>query len=366
MAQSSGPISQGTLAERQFTDVLWRDLFGDEPGVIGDMDGTAYAVTLPGSGDVVSVGSPTEVSTASVAGFVHRIPTASTEPLTIPAASGAARTDIISLRYDPAYTGAPGPVRLFRIPGTTSALPAYDAAPPGVEDLPLWAITRQPSQALNLATLLRLYPRRAPVLHIAEAAPLPLSSPLGTLLFKGSNLQYRRDLSIANVPQWEQVVPDTVAKGIVENGYASTGTQFNYGGTVGVETRIQGATILGAPLRTARIYKVTQVGKPYTGTADRTISIRIRASRTGTPTTSSIAIAAADFKQSGVGVANTENKTVIGYFTIGTAANYNIAPFGVAASGDWAMAVGDLGRFDITVEDLGPVAPGVTGLPQVP
>lgn len=202
MAQSSGPISQGTTAERQFTDVLWRARFGDEAGVIADIDGTAYALALPGSGDVVSVGSSTQASQATVAGFVHTIPSGTPEPITIPVASGSSRTDIIGLRYDPSYTGLPGPVRLFRTAGTTSSIPAYDASAPGVEDLPLWAITRAPGQALNLATVVRMFPRIAPLLEVATTSPLPTSSPLGTVVRQGVNL-YRRQLN-PTTPAWVQ------------------------------------------------------------------------------------------------------------------------------------------------------------------
>lgn len=201
MAQSSGPISQGTIAERQMTDVLWRDRFGDESGVLGDLNGTAYAIVLPSDSDVAQIGSATQVSTATVAGFAHRIPADSPEPITIPAASGSARTDIVALRYDPAFTGLPGPVRLVRIAGTSAGLPVYDDAQPGVEDLPLWAVTRQPGQALSQATVQRLYSRIAPVITVPVGAPLPVSSPIGTLA-KQSSSSYRRDLDSSGVPVW--------------------------------------------------------------------------------------------------------------------------------------------------------------------
>lgn len=209
MAQSSGPISQGTTAERQFSDALWRDIFGDESGVIGDMNGTAYALVLPSGSDVAQVGSGNQLSTARVAGFGHRIPAGAPESITIPVATGAARTDIISLRYDPASTGAPGPVRLFRIAGTTSALPVYDDAPPGTEDLPLWAVTRSPGQNLSQATVTRLFPRLVPTLELNPGSPLPINSPLGTVLRQGSS-RYRRQLDVSNVPAWTAEAADSV------------------------------------------------------------------------------------------------------------------------------------------------------------
>lgn len=202
MPESSGPISQGTTAERQFTDVQWRDLFGDEPGVLSDMDGTAYALNLGGGGDVVSVGSTTQASLARVAGFVHRIPQSSPQTITIPAASGSTRTDIIALRYDPAFTGLPGPVRLTRIAGSSASVPAYDASPPGVEDLPLWSITRAVGQALSLATVTRMFPRLSPLLDLPVGQPLPTSSPLGTVVRQGARTSVRQIVS--GSPAWVQ------------------------------------------------------------------------------------------------------------------------------------------------------------------
>jgi hypothetical protein len=202
LAQTSGPISSGTLAERQFTDVMWRDLFGDEPGVVGDMDGTAYRLTLPTNSDTVQVGSATQASLARVAGFSHRIPAGETEGLTIPV-TASTRTDAIVLRYDPANTGAPGPVRLHRIGGSGSAIPPYDASPPGVEDLPLWAITRTAGQALSQATTRRLFPRLAPVLELPAGTALPSSSPIGTIANQGATT-FVRDLDAQGVAVWTQ------------------------------------------------------------------------------------------------------------------------------------------------------------------
>lgn len=201
MTQTSGPLATGTLAERQFTDVLWRDLFGGEAGVVADYDGSAYAISLPVGSDVASVGSATQASLAQVAGFSHKIPQGEPESITVTPATGVTQTHIIALRYDPAYTGAPGPVRLVLIPGTSAALPSYDDASPGVEELPLWGVTRQPGQALSQATLQRLFPRLAPNLSLPEGVALPPSSPLGTVLQQGRR-RYRREMGTAGVPVW--------------------------------------------------------------------------------------------------------------------------------------------------------------------
>lgn len=208
MAQSSGPISQGTDAERQFSDVVWRDLFGDEPGVYGDTNGTAYNLTLPTGSNTATVGSTSLVSTARVSGFAHRIPQSQPEPIDIPDAVSVARTDIIGLRYDPTYTGAPGPVRLVRIAGTSSAIPAYNDDTTGIEDLPLWAVTRAPGQSLSQATKVKMAPRIGPSMLLETAAALPTNSPLGSRLRRGT-AEYIRQLDGSNNAVWTQT--NTVA-----------------------------------------------------------------------------------------------------------------------------------------------------------
>lgn len=233
MAQASGPISQGTTAERQFTDVLWRDLFGDESGVVGDTDGTAYKLTLPTDSNNAQVGSSTIRSNARVAGFAHAIPAGSPETVDIPTATST-RTDLIVLRYDPAYTGAPGPVRLVRIPGTSASVPAYDDAPPGVEDLPLWTVTRAPGQSLSQATVKRVFTRIAPVLTVETGVTLPTSSPLGTILQQGAET-YRRELAgtPTPVPAWvrQKKAEGFLASASPSGYFGTSGNVFNLGAT---------------------------------------------------------------------------------------------------------------------------------------
>lgn len=234
MAQASWPI-----VGQNFSDVDWRDLFGTESGVIGDRDGSSYRITLPTDSDIAQVGSTTQASTAQVAGFGHRILAGQTEPITIPAASGSARTDIVALRYDPAFTGLPGPVRVVLIAGTSSGLPSYDDAPPGIEDLPLWSVTRNPGEALSQATIKRLYTRLTPTLGVAEGAPLPLSSPLDTLANQGA-ATYRRQLGSSQTPEWQRVGP--ISGGRTRTFRRGTGTDL-YSGLA----ELVGGTWTGAP-----------------------------------------------------------------------------------------------------------------------
>lgn len=183
------------------TDVLWRNLFGDESGVIGDTDNSAYTILLSTGSDTAFIGSVTIDSLAKVAGFSHRIPVGQLEPISIPPASGSARTDLIVLRYDPAYAGALGPVRLVRIAGTSASVPAYDDAPPGIEDLPLLTVQRTPGQPLSQAVAHRVFPRICPVLSIDSDAPLPLNSPVGTRIRKGTQ-EYIRTADPGGTPVW--------------------------------------------------------------------------------------------------------------------------------------------------------------------
>lgn len=197
MTQVSAPQSG-----EQFTDTSWRDLFGDEPGIVGDIDGSAYKLTLAANSDVASIGSATQASLARVAGFSHKIPAGEPVSVTIPTASGSPRTDIISIRYNPDDADPASRLLIARIAGSSANLPTYDSSPPGVEDFPLWAITRAPSQALSAATVVDLRVRVAPVLTLPVGAPLPLSSPLGTIAWQG-NTQYRRVLGSALTPVWD-------------------------------------------------------------------------------------------------------------------------------------------------------------------
>lgn len=197
MPQYSVPLVGENLSDQD-----WRDLGLGEAGVVADYDGSAYELTTV-EPDIINVGSDTQRSVAHVGNFAHVIPMGEIEPVTVPAAVSAARTDIIALRYDPTFTGDPGPVRLVVITGTTAGLPTYDDESPGLEDLPLWAITREVGQSLAAAVKRRLYTRLAPSLDLPDGANLPLSSPLGTVARQGATT-YRRVIGSSQVPAWVQ------------------------------------------------------------------------------------------------------------------------------------------------------------------
>lgn len=202
MPEISGPRVTGTDAERQLDDLIWRDLFGSEAGVIGDIDGSAYKLALPSDSLIVAVGSMTQPSLCNVGGFRHRIAGGDSQSVTMAAMGGTARTDVISAKLDlTGFTGAPGPVRLVATTGTTIAIPVLDDSSPGIEHHPLWALTRQPGQTLAQATVQRLFSRLSPVLARAVGAPLPTSAPLDTIVSQGVS-RFRRVLDSALVPTW--------------------------------------------------------------------------------------------------------------------------------------------------------------------
>lgn len=213
MAQSSGP-----LTNQPFTDQQWRSAIGAEPGITGDVNGSAYSITLANNSDVASVGSTSQESHAIVGGFPHVVPPGQPEGVTIPAPTSADRTDLIVLRYDPTWGAVePGPVRLFRIAGTEGAgLPTYDASPPGVEDLPLWAVTRTVGPALSQATVVDLRTWTGPNLLVREV--LPTSAPLGTQAFvTTTRLAFVRVLDDQQSPTWRPLVPENTRADSVLN-----------------------------------------------------------------------------------------------------------------------------------------------------
>ncbi|BDZ40831.1 hypothetical protein GCM10025865_01300 [Paraoerskovia sediminicola] len=204
MAQTSGP-----LAGQNFTDKMWRTIVGAEPSIVGDVNGLSYSITLPTSSDDALLGTPGQDSASVVAGFGHQIEAGTTESLTIPpvVTENASRTDLIVVRYDPAYTTVPGPCRLYRIPGVegSSATPSYNATPGGIEDMPLWAVTRTYGQSLNQATKRDLRVRTGPKLHVLEGNSMPTSVPIGTIAHRGGYL-WERVIDNNGSVSWTQTV----------------------------------------------------------------------------------------------------------------------------------------------------------------
>lgn len=208
-------ISYPTAGD-ELSDVTWRHLFGDQQGIIGDYDGSSYRLVLSTNSDVATLGSVTQESRARVAGFGHLISQTQTEHqgVTIPPvpAGSTQRTDVIALRHDPAYTGAPGPVRLVVIPGTngSAAIPLVDDSYPGVQHEPLWAVTRRFNTALSQSTTIDL--RRWAGQHsvMPAGATLPASAPLGSSITVGITQHIR--VMAGTQPGWNIVPSDLVER----------------------------------------------------------------------------------------------------------------------------------------------------------
>lgn len=210
-AQESGPLPTET-----FTLGRWRQIFGAEPGIVGDTDGSAFGLTLPPSSDTAEVGSATLESIAIVGGHPLIIPAGTTQSIDIPASTNPTigRTDIIAAQRDSAaFNTDPGPVRLVRIGGTegSAALPSYSSP----LTLPLWAITRKQGQSLNEAVPRDLRVRRASVFAVPGGTPggiLPQSAPLGTRATRDGTA-YRREM-VGSSAQWvEESWPVSVTSG---------------------------------------------------------------------------------------------------------------------------------------------------------
>lgn len=201
MPQTSGPLTDQT-----FTDAEWRETIGPEPAIQSDVDGTSYNLILSSSSDVATVGSTSQDSLAVVGGFRHKILAGQTQEVTIPAATSAARVDLIGLQYDPTWGAAsPGPVRVHRVAGTEGGgFPAYDASQPGVEFMPLWSVTRSPGQALSQATKEDLRVRSGPNLYVNDTTDLPASVPIGTTVHVRTAGTYYRVINDQQSPVWSQ------------------------------------------------------------------------------------------------------------------------------------------------------------------
>lgn len=217
--QLSGPLA---LTEK-FTYARWRDMH-KEAGIVGDTDGSAFGLTLPSGSDIAELGSATIDSVALVGGFPVHVPAGTTQSLTIPAATAGGttgRTDLIVARFDSAtFNVAPGPSRLYRIPGTPGSLerPAYTA-----NDLRLYAIRRKEGEGLNQAIVTDLRAWTADPILVAPPAPLPQNAALGTRATR-AGITYLRDL-VDGAPDWvqENYLPEILTG--LATGTAVTGWQ---------------------------------------------------------------------------------------------------------------------------------------------
>lgn len=235
MTQLSFPVNK-----RPFSVSDWRYVIGDEPGIKEDVNGTSYDLTFSTNSDVAYLGSPSQDSVSEVGGGGHVIPAGQTHGITVPPATGQPRTDLLVIRYDPAWAVLPvdpavdpvaaaahvGPCRLHRIAGAEGGgLPAYDSTPPGVEDLVMWEVTRTPGQPLAAAARKDRRIRKGPNLSVAMNADRPQGAPLGThVRVLQTGIDYWRQLDGQGAPDW---VPGAYhANGGVASPMLGTGLEF--------------------------------------------------------------------------------------------------------------------------------------------
>jgi hypothetical protein len=212
--QTSAP-----LVDENLTDQGWRAVHAGYAGIVGDVDGSAFGLTLPPSTDVAEIGSATQPSRVVVDGFALEVPEGSTQSLEIPPSSGGGtngRTDLIVARLNPSsFTTAPGPVRLHRVAGTegSTARPAAVYQPNGIRDVALYAIRRRQGESLNQAIVTDLRPRIGNVYDVPINGTLPTNVPLGSRASRGFTL-YRRDNAGSGIDWIEEALPREVVEGI--------------------------------------------------------------------------------------------------------------------------------------------------------
>lgn len=186
-----------------FTDRGWRAAFAGRTGIVCDVDGSAFGLTLPAEGSTVEIGSPTVPSRLVVDGFGLEVPTATTQSLSVPASVGggtAGRTDLIVGRL----TTGPMNLRLHRIPGTegSTTLPSASFNPTGTRDLVLYRIRRREGEGLPQAIVTDLRPRIGLHHLVLPGAPLPANATLGDRATR-DGIAWRLDFDGAT-PDWIQ------------------------------------------------------------------------------------------------------------------------------------------------------------------
>jgi hypothetical protein len=205
-------ISEPGTDGAPFTDRGWRAAFAGRTGIVDDVNGSSFNLTLPAEGATAELGSSTQPSRLVVDGYGLEVAQGATQSLTIPASSGGGtngRTDLIVARLNlSVFTTAPGPVRLHRIAGTegSTSRPAATYDQDGIRDLPLYAVRRIQGQSLNQAIVTDLRPRLGHNYDVPLDAPLPTNAPLASRCSRGG-VVWRRDTvdsTVDWVAEWRE------------------------------------------------------------------------------------------------------------------------------------------------------------------
>ena len=233
MPAVSFPVADG---ETPFTDQQWRYLMGAEAGVVGDVDGSAFAYSTPAGGNELVLGSPTQPSVAVVGGFGLLIPAGESAAIEVPPETNAGgRTDIVSVRFNPAAT-LTAPCELYRTAGTVGSpsRPSVDEGPPGLEHLALYAVTRKgngtSAQGIDQAAVVPLFHRIGPNILVPNGREMPENVPLGSRA-RRDGVEWIRDM-VSGTPAWVKEGgwrPDVVANSTIVQTNAAGQASVPYG-----------------------------------------------------------------------------------------------------------------------------------------
>jgi hypothetical protein len=195
MTTESYPIEGVNFTSQQFSKVLRRQHQGVDTGMSLSLSSTSNDATIS-TGRCNFVGFELEVTTAHV--------------LTLPAVTSAT-TYVIGVLYSPANEDLDPDGPLSIVSGVKGAV----SVPSGGAFWPLWEVTRQPSQTLNLATVVSYRVFRYSLLYAANGVTDP-----DPAFAQGGQLLVRRDgIKVLDGGQWVAVESDT---GEVTSGFAAS------------------------------------------------------------------------------------------------------------------------------------------------
>lgn len=125
--------------------------------------------------------------------------------------------------------------------------------------------------------------------------------------------------------------------------------------TGGAEQRITTLGLSNVQMRSGQLYRARLKCRAWPGTNGVTFSLRIRVSSTGTPTTSSTAVAVRQVALAPGPSTAASDYTVEDYFVVQSNGTFSISAFGIVSSGVMAVGVDGRGRYELQVFNEGAV-----------
>lgn len=191
MTATSYPLSGANFSTGQ-----WRDVFGGTDGII-DCDGTSETdgrLTLSSVDDTATIAA----CRVKHRGYILDIDPSESFEL---AAVTSATTYAVGAMFDPA-SEATAPLALYAADKTAIVIPSSGSY------LPLYEVTRQPSQTLNLATVKDLRRFVGPSIVVAKGV-LPDDAPVGARLWDGVDEYYRVRNQAGTGAEWASLTKPT-------------------------------------------------------------------------------------------------------------------------------------------------------------